>query len=152
VVLGAGLCAWAVWQPEASARANERALERLDAGDLKAAAHAADHAREVNPYSPQPIYAKAAVLAAADRDIAAYHTLERAVIEHPRDPDTWLRLGRFELDTLDLPERAIETAKGAFQLDPYSRQGVLLTERANEELGVPPTTATPQPPGRGSDR
>jgi tetratricopeptide (TPR) repeat protein len=141
-----------VWQPEASARANDRAFERLDAGDLGGASRAADHAREVNPYSPEPIYAKAAVLAAANRDVAAYHTLERAVIEHPRDPDAWLRLGRFELDTLDLPERAIETAKGAFQLDPYSRQGVLLTERAREQLGISPQGAGPQPRPRASDR
>ncbi len=151
VLVGAGLCAWAVWQPEASARANERALERLSAGDLRAAARAADHAREVNRYSPEPLYAKASVLAAADREIAAYHTLERAVIEHPRDPETWLRLGTFELDTFDLPERALETVKGAFRLDPYSRQGVLLTIRATQELGAGAPPPVPQPRARESD-
>jgi hypothetical protein len=136
VLLAAGICAWAVWQPEASARANDRAFERVESGDLKGAAEAADHAREVNPYSPEPLYAKAAVLAAAGRDIAAYRTLERAVIEHPRDPRTWLRLGTFELETLDLPQRAIATARGAFRVDPHSRQAALLTERANAALGL----------------
>ena len=151
VLLGAGLCAWAVWQPEASARANERALDKLEAGDLRAAAQAADDAREVNPYSPEPLYVKATVLAAGNRDIAAYRNLERAVMEHPRDPEAWLRLGTFELDTLDLPARAIETAKGAFRLDPYSRQSVLLTRRAVKELDADAAAAIPQPRARTRD-
>lgn len=151
VLVGAGLSAWAVWQPEASARANERALDELSSGDLRAAARAADDARDVNPYSPEPLYAKAAVLAAADREVAAYRSLERAVIEHPRDPETWLRLGTFELDTLDLPQRAIDTAKGAFRLDPYSRQSVLLTRRAVKQLDANAAAATPQPRARKGD-
>ena len=151
VLASAGVCAWAVWQPEASARANDRALERLDRGDLSGAAEAADHAREVNPYSPEPLYAKAAVLAGADRDVEAYRVLERAVIEHPRDPRTWLRLGTFELDALDLPERAIETAEGAFRLDHYSRQAALLTERANRELAAGTVAETRQPRAGGGD-
>ena len=153
VLLVAGLSAWAVWQPEASARANERALDELSSGDLRGAARAADDARDVNPYSPEPLYAKAAVLSAADREVAAYRNLARAVIEHPRDPDTWLRLATFELDTLDLPRRAIETAKGAFRLDPYNRQSVLLTRRAVKKLGADAAAATPQPRAlKGDDR
>ena len=151
VLVAAGVCAWAVWQPEASARANDRALERLDAGDLTTAAEAADHARDVNPYSPEPLYAKAAVLAADGREVRAYRTLEQAVKEHPRDPDTWLRLAAFELNTLDLPARTLETAKGAFRIDPYSRQGVILTRRANEALGLVAPAPKPQPPPRKGD-
>ena len=130
VLVTAALCVWAVWQPEASKRASERAFQELAAGDLKAAAREADQAREINPYSPEPLFAKAAVLTAAHRDRAAYHTLERAVIEHPRDPEIWLRLGRFELEKLDLPERAIETAGAALRLDPHSPRGKELTKRA----------------------
>jgi hypothetical protein len=148
VLVAAGLCAWAVWQPEASARANDRAFALVDAGDLRDAAAAADHARDVNPYSPEPLYAKAAVLTAGHKDIAAHRTLELAVTEHPRDPRTWLRLGTFELETLDLPMRAIATARGAFRVDPYSRQAALLTERANAALGL----GKPQPkPPRGDE-
>ena len=151
VLVGALLCAWAAWQPEAAARANDRALERLEAGDLRAAAKEADHARDVNPYSAEPLYAKAAVLSAAGKDFEAYRTLERAVREHPRDPETWLRLGTFELETLDLPERAIETAKGAFRLDPYSPQAVELTRKATRAVGILATAARPQPRPSGGD-
>jgi tetratricopeptide (TPR) repeat protein len=150
VLVGAGLCAWAVWQPEASGRATDRAFDELAGGDLKAAAGEADDARDVNPYSPEPLYAKAAVLAAAERPTDAYHTLEQAVKEHPRDPDTWLRLARFELDELDLPQRAVESLRGAFHLDPYSPQAVTLMRRANEELGTDTAAGRAQPRERAS--
>ena len=150
VLVGAGLCAWAVWQPEASERATERAFDELAGGELKAAAREADNAREVNPYSPEPLYAKAAVLAAAQRPTAAYHTLEQAVKEHPRDPETWLRLARFELDELDLPQRAVQSLRGAFHLDPYSPQAVALMRRANEALGTDAAAGRAQPPERAS--
>ena len=150
VLVGAGLCAWAVWQPEASERASDRAFEELAAGDLEAASREADHAREVNPYSPEPLYAKAAVLEAAKRPTAAYHTLEQAVKEHPRDPETWLRLARFELDELDLPQRAVESLRGAFHLDPYSPQAVALMRRANGELGTDTAAGRAQPRERAS--
>ena len=78
------------------------------------------------------------MLTAAGRPTDAYETLEQAVLEHPRDPETWLRLGRFELDELDLPDRAIETALGAFVVDPYSRGAVLLKERAQAAGGSEP--------------
>lgn len=150
VLVLAGLCGWAVWQPEVSARASERALERLSAGDPAGAAREAVRARERNPYSPDPLYARAAVFAAIGEERAAYRSLERAVIEHPRDPDTWLRLARFELGELDLPERAIESAKGAFRLDPFSPRAVEITRRANEELGIP-ADGTAQPRARAGD-
>ena len=150
VLVGAGLCAWAVWQPEASERANDRAVERLEDGDLTAAAREADHARDVNPYSPEPLYVKAQVLLAARRPTPAYHTLEQAVKEHPRDPDTWLRLARFELEELDLPARAVESIRGAFHLDPYSPQAVLLIRRANRQLGIDAQAGRAQPRERAS--
>jgi len=145
VLVAAALCAWAVWQPEASERTNERALEQLAEGDIRAAARAAEDAREANPYSPRPLYTKAAVLLAAHQEKAAYHTLERAVIEHPRDPETWLRLGRFELETLDLPQRALETAQGARRLDPNSPRVAALTERATVQLGTDAASGRPRP-------
>ena len=150
VLVAAVLCAWAVWQPEASERASDRAFEELATGDVDAAAREADRARDVNPYSPEPLYAKAAVLVAAKRPTDAYHALEQAVKEHPRDPDTWLRLARFELDRLDLPQRAVQSLRGAFHLDPYSPQAVALMRRANEALGIDAAAGRAQPRDRAS--
>jgi len=119
VLVTAVLCAWAVWQPERAARANERASELLDEGDTAGAARQARRAREIDPYSPNPLYAQAAVLTQQGAIGLAYRTYEIAVLEHPRDPDAWLRLATFELE-LDLPERALATLKGAALVDPRS--------------------------------
>jgi len=138
VLVTAALCAWAVWQPERAARANDRALALLDDGRIAAASKEATRAREIDPYSADPLFTRAEVLNRSGRPTAAYKTLEQAVLEHPRDPETWLRLGRFELDELDLPDRAIETALGAFAVDPYSRGANLLKQRAQAAGGVEP--------------
>ena len=150
VLVTAALCAWAVWQPAASERASDHAFDDLASGDVDGAAKEAEHAREVNPYSPEPLYVQAAVLLAMHRERDAYRTLERAVIEHPRDPEPWLRLGRFELDKLDLPARALETAAGARRLDPHSVQAAELTRRAAAELGIDAAAGRPQPRDRAS--
>jgi tetratricopeptide (TPR) repeat protein len=138
VLVTAGLCAWAVWLPERAARTNDRALALLDDGKIAAASREADRARDIDPYSAEPLFTRAEVLNRAGRQTDAYRVLEKAVLEHPRDPETWLRLGRFELDELDLPDRTIETTLGAFAVDPYSRQAALLRDRAIEAGGSNP--------------
>lgn len=126
--------AWLVWQPERAQRANDRVLDQLSAGDLDEAADAARRARDIAPDSAQPLYLTARVLAAQGRRTDAYRTLERAVIGHPRDPESWIRLARFELDDLDLPDRALETLRGARRADPRSTQAETLELRAQERL------------------
>lgn len=126
--------AWLVWQPERAERANGRVLDELSAGDLDEAADAARRARDVAPHSAQPLYLTARVLAAQGRTTEAYRMLERAVRGHPRDPETWIRLARFELDELDLPRRALETLRGARRADPRSTQAETLEMRAQERL------------------
>ena len=74
------------------------------------------------------------MLTAQGRRTDAYRTLERAVIEHPRDPETWLRLAAFELDRLDLPARALSTLEGARRADPRSQRVEVLTVRAQAVL------------------
>ena len=75
---------------------------------------------EIDPYSPDPLYARAAALAEAGQIVRAYRVLEQAVGEHPRNPDSWIRLARFELDDLGLPSRAIQSLQAAATVDPAS--------------------------------
>ncbi len=130
VMVTAALCAWAVWQPERSARASERAIELVSEDRTKEALEEADRARDFNRYSAEPLYTRADVLEIAGRRTEAYRALEQAVIEHPRDPDTWVRLARFELDVLDLPDRAIASAGGALRAFRYSRKASQLQQDA----------------------
>ena len=141
VAITALLIAWAVWQPERSANAVGRAITLSDNGKDAAAIAQADRAQEIDPYSADPLYAKATALTGAGRPIAAYRVLEQAIAEHPRDPDTWLRLSQFELSELDLPTRALASANAAYAIDPKSSRVTLLASQARAAI-----TSTAPPP------
>ena len=137
ILVTAMLCAWSVWQPERADRATDRVYELLDKGDFKGASEQVLRARELDPYSPGPLFTTSTVLAEAGRPKAAYQVLEQAALEHPRDPETWLRLAGFELDRLDLPARALETLGAAATVDPRSPRIPLLVQRAEATLAIP---------------
>lgn len=141
------LCAWAVWQPERAVHATDRAYELLDRGDFRGASEQVLRARELDPYSPNPLFVTATVLAEAGRPKAAYQVLEQAVLEHPRDPETWLRLASFELDRVDLPARALSTLQGASAIDPQSTRIPPLRQRAQAtfDIPLPPARSAPAP-------
>ena len=115
------VCAWAVWQPARSEAHSARALEWIEADRLPEAAREARRAAEIDPLSPRPLLVTAAVEASSGRDRAALDLLQRAVREHPSDPQVWLRLASFELRTLEDPDAALETLRGALYVDPQSR-------------------------------
>ena len=114
-------CAWAIWQPARSDAHAARALEQIEADRLPEAAREARRAAEIDPLSPRPLLVTAAVEASSGRDRAALDLLQRAVREHPSDPQVWLRLASFELRTLEDPDAALETLRGALYVDPQSR-------------------------------
>jgi hypothetical protein len=123
VALAALILAWAIWQPEASERETNRALELIDARDYDAAIAKATDAADTNPLSPEPLLVEAVAEATAGQEAAARTTLEHAVLEFPGNPQTWLRLASFQLRTLDRPQDALETVRGVLFLDPLSRPG-----------------------------
>ncbi|MGI8749891.1 MAG: O-antigen ligase family protein [Thermoleophilaceae bacterium] len=142
------LCAWAVWQPQRSASAVDEAVALAEQGKTARALEQADKAREIDPYSADPLYARASALTGGDGKVAAYRALEQAVVEHPRDPETWLRMAQYELETLDLPARALESANAAVAIDPASPRARGLAATANGAIvasQVPPPLPAPQP-------
>ena len=114
------LLAWTVWQPEASDRATNQALALADERKFDEAIAKTEDAAELNPLTPDPLLVRAAVNTAANRVDEAQQNLERAVIRFPGDPQTWYRLAAFQLGTLDSPEQALETLRGALYLNPHS--------------------------------
>lgn len=136
VLLVAALCAWSVWQPERADRAAERAYDLLEERDFRGAFEQASRAREFDPYSPQPLFVTATVAAEAGRLQAAYMVLKRAVAEHPRDPNSWLRLAGFELDGLDMPGRALETLGTVIAVDPFNPAISPMFARAQARQGA----------------
>jgi len=138
------LCCWAIWQPQAAARANDRALDAIERGDFRQGEREADEARRTDRYSAAPLFVRATALAGQSRPLAAYRTLEQAVREHPRDPDTWLRLADYELRELELPQRALATLEGVLMLDPKSLRIQALLREVQAAL-VPPPPPPPAP-------
>jgi hypothetical protein len=138
-------CAWAVWQPARSEAETDHALDLLAARRLPAAAHAAEHASEIDPLSPNPLLAAASIAAARGDTNGALARLQRAVRRFPGEPQVWLRLAEYQLDALAKPADAMATIRGALRIDPESRAVQQLYLEAKRRLEPAPLT-TPTPP------
>jgi hypothetical protein len=135
LVVAVGLIgAWTIWQPQRAVDADDRALDALDAGALDRAAAEAQHAREIDPLSLDPLLTLAAVHAAAQRPQAARATLERAVRLQPANPESWLHLGKFEL-AQDRPRAALRVLGAALYLDPHGPAAQFEYARALQAAG-----------------
>jgi O-antigen ligase len=134
VAVAALLFAWAIWQPEASDRASDHALDLIAAGNTGAAASEASKAEDANPLAAKPLLVKASVQTTAGNNAGAQATLERAVLRFPGDPDTWLRLASFQLGTVDRPAAAARTVQGVLYLDPHSKAGRQLSAQIRQRL------------------
>jgi len=133
VLIAALLCAWTVWQPERSSRLTDEAISLTGAGDAASALDKAREAEDVDPLSPTPLLTQASVLSADARDGAALHTLDRAVLRFPGDPQTWIARATFQLRELDRPRAALSSLEGALYLDPKSKNGRSLFLEARAE-------------------
>ena len=120
-VVTALLLAWAIWQPEASDRATNDALALLDEKKFDQAIAKTRDAEDLNPLTPDPLLVRASIYTGANREDEAQTSLEQAVILFPGDPQTWYQLAAFQLGTLDAPEQALDTIRGALYLDPHSK-------------------------------
>jgi hypothetical protein len=146
-VVVALVCAWAVWQPARSEAETDHALDLLAARRLPAAAHAAGHAEDIDPLSPNPLLAQASIAAARGDTNGALARLQRAVRRFPGEPQVWLRLAEYQLHALAQPAAAIETIRGALKIDPESRAVQQLYLEAKRRLNpAPPVTPAPTAP------
>ena len=101
VVAVAFVAAWSVLQPVRAVRAGDVAIERLERGELDAAVSVAQIAHQRNPLSPEPLWELAYIEEQRGRLANAQRALEQAVQVQPASAETWRRLGRFQLTTLN---------------------------------------------------
>jgi len=120
-VLAALAASWSIWQPERGDRRANEALELSGAGKFDEALDAAHDAQDIDPLAIKPLFAEATVYQRARRNGDALAVFERAVAEHRKDPQAWLRLADFQLYELDDPEAALAALDQALYLDPLSR-------------------------------
>ena len=94
IALGA---AWVIWQPLRSANADASAVNALLAGDTRKALHDAHTAVSTDPVSATALWELSEIdLAVGDR-AGARGDLVRATSRQPDNPETWQRLGEFDL-------------------------------------------------------
>jgi tetratricopeptide (TPR) repeat protein len=120
VIVTALIAAWSIWQPLRAANAGDDALAALEAGNIPKARADALAAHDRNPLSPEPLYVLSAVEAAGGRNSKALDALEEAVHLQPSNPETWLRLADFELNSLNRPSAAVRHLSASLYLDPRS--------------------------------
>jgi hypothetical protein len=143
-VATAALLAWTIWQPEASDRATNEALALADEHKFDEAVAKTEDAQDLNSLTPDPLLVRASIDTKANRERDARKSLETAVVRFPGDPQTWYRLAAFELGTLDLPQEAVKTIRGALYLDPHSKPASALFLNARARLREKSGTAQPQ--------
>ena len=132
---------WAAFQPVRSVHAGDAAIERLEQGGFEAAVSIAEIAHDRNPLSPEPRWELAFVQERRGRLAEAEEALEDAVRIQPADAETWRRLGRFQLSTLNQPADALASFRAAYYLDPRnpaSRSDFLEASRANGQPAATP--------------
>ncbi len=106
--------------PELAARRVDAAYAALDAGSPSRAVERARSARDLNPLSPEPLWALADVEQAKGDDRASVAYLLRATELQPENPETWYRLGiAYQLGLGD-ECRAYGALNHAYTLDPKS--------------------------------
>jgi hypothetical protein len=142
VVLALALTAgWATYQPVRSAHAGDVAIGRLEKGQLEAAVSVAKIAHKRNPLSPEPLWELGYIEEQRGRLANAETALAEAVEVQPANAESWRRLGRFQLSTLNQPAKAVTSFRAAYFLDPRneaSTSDFLEASRANGQSGAQP--------------
>ena len=142
LVLALALAAgWAAFQPVRAVHAGDAAIERLERGELDAAVSIARIAHDRNPLSPEPLWELGYIEQQRGRLANAEEALEEAVRVQPANAETWRRLGRFQLSTLNQPADALASFRAAYFLDPRnpaSTSDFLEASRANGQPAAQP--------------
>ena len=134
LAIGMATC-WSIVQPLRAEHAGDAAVNRLDAGEYRAAAHIAYIAQHRNPLSVEPWFLLAAALSAQNDSKDALLALVEAVKTQPSNPETWARLGDYELFQAGDAKGALQAYQAAYYLDPRSpeaQSNVLQASRAVE--------------------
>lgn len=124
VVVSAATAVAVLAAPDLSRRGVDAAYRSLDAGELDAARDRARAARELNPLSPEPLWALADIESAAGDDRAAVAFLGEATRLQPENPDTWYLLGLTYQLALGDQCRAYGALNESYTLDPRGQRWV----------------------------
>ena len=120
IVALAFTAAWSALQPVRSVNAMDAAQERVELGQLDAAASISEIAHDRNPLAVDPLFQLASIEVARGDVPRAKATLDRALEIEPANPETWRQMGRLRLTAMDDPKGALKAFQYAYYLDPAS--------------------------------
>jgi hypothetical protein len=121
VVAVAGLAAlYSLASPWLADRRLDAAYDAVERGDIRGAREAAKSAHAFNPLAVDPLW----LWAATERPSKALELLRQARDREPKNPETWFRLGEFELLVLQRPRDAYRDLNQSYTLDDYGPAGV----------------------------
>jgi len=131
------VCAWTVWQPLRSDTIGQASIATLlSGGNADLARTQALAARDRNPLSVDPLFELSSIETSVGRKFQARDALVKAVDLQPANPETWLRLAQFELDTLKRPRVALTAIRPAIYLDPRSSDAVAVFLAAQRQTNA----------------
>jgi cytochrome c-type biogenesis protein CcmH/NrfG len=131
VMLVAFAGAWSALQPVRSEHAESAAFDRLDRGQIAAAASIAEIAHKRDPLAINPLFDIASIQTALGHTDAAGRALDQAVQLEPATAETWRRLAQFRMDARHDAKGALRAYRAAYFLDPSKRSAsdVIITAR-----------------------
>jgi O-Antigen ligase len=142
VLIASGLAAWTEWQPLSSENLSQEALAQLAANPSRASA-TAQAAVARDPLSAQALFSLATVQQETANPELARATLQRAVRLQPSNPETWLRLGEFDLASVrshgagaGLGQAAVDELGAAIYLNPESVSQEAIADGNPEAIAV----------------
>jgi tetratricopeptide (TPR) repeat protein len=140
------LSAYAIWQPLRSDRETDRAIDFAADGKFPQAIAAVDRAHDHDPLTPRTYIVRSSIEDAAGHPDAARRALEQAVLDFPGDPQVWIQLAQYHLNSLNQPADALAIIRAALWLDPRSRAAQTVFLQANAALNPPAAAPVPTPP------
>jgi hypothetical protein len=111
---------YSLLSPWLAQRRVDAAYDAIVRGDLVDARGAAKSARSLNPLAVESLW----ILAGLETDEKALELYRQARDREPKNPETWYRLGLFELLVLDRPRDAYRDLNQSYTLDDYGPAAV----------------------------
>jgi hypothetical protein len=97
VVVATVVAGWVIVQPLRSQDAYNSSLTQVTRGNMGAALTDAREAQASNPLAVEPLWLQAAIYTSAGDPAASHRALVKATSVQPSNPETWARLGCYDL-------------------------------------------------------
>jgi tetratricopeptide (TPR) repeat protein len=120
IAIAALAALYSLASPWLAERRLDAAYDAVERGDIRGAREAAKSAHAFNPLAVDPLW----LWAATERPGKALELLREARDREPKNPETWFRLGEFELLVLQRPRDAYRDLNHSYTLDNYGPAGV----------------------------